>query len=969
MIINSRDSRLNLLASLLLACSVTACSNDAASTPQADTSSNNSTENQAGNQAASQQEGQQNKPLDTDAATAVPNSGDAMSAPGVPRTTDAPSINIPFEKFVLDNGLTLIVHEDHKAPLVAVNVWYHVGSKNELPGKTGFAHLFEHLMFNGSENYNDEYFGPFEKVGATGMNGTTSRDRTNYFETVPKNALDLALWMESDRMGHLLGAVDQDKLDEQRGVVQNEKRQGENQPYGKVWELVSHNSYPPGHPYSWTTIGSMDDLNAASLDDVHLWFKNYYGAANATIVIAGDVDTQTVKRKVEQYFGSFDAGPVVTQPAKWVAKRHEDKRLVTQDRVAQARIYKIWNTPGWGSATSDYLDLAADVLTAGKNSPMYQRLVYEEQIATNVSAYVMDGELGSQFWLVATAKPGIPLSQVETAMDDVLADFLKNGPTTAELLRVRTQLYAGFVRGIQRIGGFGGKANILARSEVYGGQPDAWQASVNRVNAASAADITAAANTWLSEGALVLEVHPQTEFSAATQDADRSQLPATGTAPDLALPDIQRFTLSNGLQVVLAEQHTAPLVEFRLLFDAGYAADTTPGVASMTMSMLDEGAAGKTALELAAALDDLGANLAAGADLDTASVSLSTLTEQLEPALGLMANVVLNPEFPATELDRLKQRRLASIAQEKTQPVGIILRQLPPLLYGDNHAYSQPLTGSGTEASVNAMTRDDLLAYHRTWLRPDNATLLVVGDVQQAALQTLLEAQFGAWQAPSQSLPRKNLADVPLKPGKIYLIDKPGAQQSTIIAGHIAPRPDPQQDIRIDAMNRILGGMFTSRLNMNLREDKNWSYGARTILTSAKGPRLFIAYAPVETPQTVPSMREILREMREYQGSQPATTIELDKAQKAMTLKLPGENETLSEVAGTLSDMLIYNRPNDYYSQYVSSVNALQTNDLHEAAQQLIQPDQLVWLIVGDLTQIETPVREAELGPVEILSQ
>lgn len=885
------------------------------------------------------------------------------------KAEDTAVVDISFEKFVLDNGLTLIVHQDHKAPLVAVNVWYHVGSKNEVAGKTGFAHLFEHLMFNGSENYDGEFFAPFEKVGATGMNGTTSRDRTNYFETVPKNALDLALWMESDRMGHLLGAVDQAKLDEQRGVVQNEKRQGENQPYGKVWQLVTENSYPQGHPYSWTTIGSMEDLEAASLDDVKHWFQDYYGAANATVVIAGDVDPQDVKQRVEKYFGAIAPGPIVTQPATQIAARTDSKRLVTQDRVAQARIYKVWNTPGWGSVDSDYLDLAADVLTSGKNSPMYQRLVYQDQIATDVSAYVMDGELGSQFWLIATAKPEVDLAAVEQAMDETLAEFLADGPSEAELQRVRTQLYAGFVRGVQRIGGFGGKANILARSEVYGGSPDAWQASVQRINTATPEQVQKAAQQWLAQGDLAIEVHPQMEFAASTTDADRSQLPAVGDAPDLVLPDVQNFTLENGLKVVLAERNTAPLVEFQLLFDAGYAADELPGVASMTMSMLDEGAAGQTALALAAQLDNLGASLRAGADLDTASVSLSTLSSEVEPAVAILADVVRQPDFPAEELARLKPRRLAGIDQEKTRPVGMILRQLPPLLYGQKHAYSQPLTGSGTVESVTQMTRGDLVAYQQKWLRPDNATLLVVGDINRQQLEGLLKAQLGDWQAPTDPLPTKNIPDVALTPGKIYLLDKPGAQQSTIIAGHIAPRPNAQRDISFDAMNRVIGGMFTSRLNMNLREEKSWSYGARTILTSAKGPRLFIAYAPVETPQTVPSMREILREINEYQTSRPATLEELDKAQKAMTLKLPGQNETLGEVAGTLADMIIYNRPANYYANYVSRVGALKADDLGVAARELMQPDNFVWLIVGDLSQIENEIRAANLGTVEVLQK
>jgi zinc protease len=395
----------------------------------------------------------------------------ALAAPAAWLTAQAPAattdrIEIPYQKFTLPNGLTLIVHEDHKAPIVAVNVWYHVGSKNEKPGRTGFAHLFEHLMFNGSENYDKDFFGPLERAGATDMNGTTNEDRTNYFQNVPTNAVDLALWMESDRMGHLLGAISQAKLDEQRGVVQNEKRQGENQPYGTVWDFLTPKLYPANHPYSWTVIGSMADLDAAALDDVKDWFRTYYGAANAVIVVAGDIDAKTAKQKVEKYFGDIPAGPPVARQESWIAKRSGSQRGVLQDRVPQARIYKVWNIPGWGTPEADYLNLVSELLSSGKSSRLYKRLVYEEQIATDVSAYLDLREIGSLFVIEATARPGVDLAKVERAADEELRRFLAGGPTPAELRRVKTQFRAGFIRGVERIGGFGGKSDVLAQGEV-----------------------------------------------------------------------------------------------------------------------------------------------------------------------------------------------------------------------------------------------------------------------------------------------------------------------------------------------------------------------------------------------------------------------------------------------------------------------------------------------------------------------
>ncbi|MBI3005356.1 MAG: insulinase family protein, partial [Ignavibacteriales bacterium] len=390
-------------------------------------------------------------------------------------------VDIPYQKFVLENGLSLIVHEDRKAPIVAVNLWYHVGSKNEKLGKSGFAHLFEHLMFNGSENFNQDYFQALERVGATDLNGTTNEDRTNYFQNVPTSALDMVLWLESDRMGHLLGAIDQAKLDEQRGVVQNEKRQGENEPYALSEELIVKATYPYGHPYSWTVIGSMEDLNRASLDDVKEWFKTYYGPNNATVVVAGDIDANTALERVKKYFGDIPPGPPIAKFDSWVAKRTGVQRQVAQDRVPQARLYKVWNLAQWGTADVDYLNLVSSLLTSGKTSRLYKRLVYDDQIATQVQTFVDNREIGGQFYITATAKPGGDLKAVEKAVDEELAKLLKSGPTAKELQRVKTEYEARFVRGIERIGGFGGKSDVLAQNNVYGGNPEFFKTTLQRV--------------------------------------------------------------------------------------------------------------------------------------------------------------------------------------------------------------------------------------------------------------------------------------------------------------------------------------------------------------------------------------------------------------------------------------------------------------------------------------------------------
>ncbi len=910
-------------------------------------------------------------------ATALPAPGTAQrpsrtatrSRPQRAARASAPTpISIPYQRFVLKNGLTLLVHEDHKAPIVAVNIWYHVGSKNERPGRTGFAHLFEHLMFNGSEHFNDDYFQPFERIGATDQNGTTNNDRTNYFENVPTTALDVALWMESDRMGHLLGAIDTLKLNEQRGVVQNEKRQGENQPYGKVNMLMTEGTYPAGHPYSWSVIGSMEDLDAAKLDDVKQWFRTYYGPNNAVIVLAGDITPETARQKVEQFFGDIPATPPIAKQDVWIARRTGSHREVMQDRVPQGRIYKEWNIPQFGSADGDYLDLVTDVLAAGKTSRLYKRLVYDEQIATDVVAYVDLREIGGQLVIRATAKPSGDLARVERAIDEELARFIKSGPTASELRRVKTQSRASFIRGIERIGGFGGKSDVLAVNEVYAGSADHYQVTRQRIAAATAANLQSAAARWLTDGDWTLEVHPYPTFEAAASGADRTKLPEAGTPPDARFPAIARATLPNGLKIVLAERHSIPQVNLTLLVDAGYAADqfAAPGTASLALDMLDEGTTRRTALQISDTLSQLGANLGTGSQLDVSSVQLSTLKENLDPALDLFADVVLNPSFPQADFQRQQRQRLARIQREKVQPVQMALRVFPQLLYGANHAYGNPLTGSGTEASVSGMTRDDLVRFHRTWFKPNHATLVIVGDVSMAEIQPKLTRLFSRWQ--SGDVPQKNVSTVADQPRPlVYILDRPGAEQSIIFAADLAPPKANPREYAIEAMTSLLGGQFTSRVNMNLREGKHWSYGAFTLVWDARGQRPFIAYAPVQTDKTKESMIEVDRELRGILGPRPVTADELAKAQANLTLTLPGNWETMDAVQGSLEQMVTFGLDDHYYETYAQRVRALTIPDAATAAQEAIRPDHLVWVVVGDRAKIEAGIRELNFGEIRFL--
>ena len=874
-------------------------------------------------------------------------------------------IDMPYQKFVLDNGLTLIVHEDHKVPIVAVNVWYHVGSKNENPGRSGFAHLFEHLMFNGSEHFDNDYFAALERVGATDLNGTTNNDRTNYFQNVPTSALDLALWMESDRMGHMLGAITEEKLEEQRGVVQNEKRQGENRPYGLARQMISKNTYPAGHPYSWSVIGSMEDLNAAKMEDVHEWFRSYYGAANAVIAIAGDIDVETVLQKVQKYFGNIPSGPPVARQKVWVAKMSGRQRQIMQDHVPQARIYKVWNVPEWGTADADYLRLAGDVLASGKTSRLYKRLVYDDQIATQVSVFVSPREIGSQVRIQATARRGEELARVEAAIDEELKRFFERGATERELSRVKNQFVSRFIRGIERVGGFGGKSDILARNEVYGGRPDYYKTTLQRVAAAQPDDLTRAARQWLSDGVYVLEVHPFPDFKTTGSDVDRSQLPEPGTPPQTDFPEISRTTLPNGLKVLLSRRSSVPLLNLNLLVDAGYAADqhAVPGVASLAMDMLDEGTSTRSALEISEEMDHLGARLRTDSDLDLSSVSLSVLKSNLDSALEIYADVILNAAFPEQEFKRLQRQRLAQIQREKTNPRDMVLRVFPPLLYGRDHPYGNSFTGSGTEETVAQLTHEDLIRFYKTWFKPNNATLVVVGDTTLEEIVAKLSKHFQGWEA--GSVPARNIPPVEQRSqSDVYLVHRPGAVQSMIFAIQVAPPASGPDEIAIETMNHILGGTFTSRVNMNLREDKGWSYGARTSLLDARGQRPFIVRAPVQTDRTQESMAEIVKELKGIIAGRPPTEEEFVKIRENRILRLPGSWETISEVGDSLEDLIRFGLPDDYYETYPRKLRNLKLAEVSLAARRLISVDQLLWVVVGDLSKIEKGIRELNLGQI-----
>lgn len=925
----------------------------------------------------------------------------AASAPAAapaPLSSLVSKVDIPYEEFRLTNGLRVIVNSDRKAPVVAVSIWYHVGSRFEPAGKTGFAHLFEHLMFYGSENADGPFFGRLEDIGATDWNGTTWFDRTNYFETVPTGALDRALFLESDRMGHLLGAVTQVKLDTQRGVVQNEKRMGENEPYGLVEYAQLAALLPEGHPYRHSTIGSMADLNGASLADVQNWFKTHYGPNNAVLVLAGDIDVATAKAKVEKWFGKIPAGPAPKDVDATVPTLAKDAEVVMHDNVAATRLYRNWVVPGVNSPELQQIDLAMTVFGGLGSSRLDNALVRDEKVAVAVKASIQPFEKLSFAEITVDVKPGADPVAVGKRLDQLLADYLAKGPSADEVLRAATGQAAGTIGGLEKVGGFSGKAVTLAEGAVYSDDPAKYKKDLAIYAAATPETVVAAARKWLGRPVLRLTVAPgersaadnalagnATHRPAYFRDPDAAAPGAatqagTLAAPtkiaeppiepvkDLDFPNVEHATLKNGIPVVFARRTAVPTVRVSVAFDAGNAADDKAklGTAGLTTALLDEGTTTRSSVQIAEEQERLGASISAGNSMDRTNVGLFALKPNLDASLGLLADVIRNPAFAPAEVERLRGQVLTRIKAEKTEPMAIAQRMLPPLLYGQAHPYGIPFTGSGTEAGVKAVARADLSAFHDTWLRPDNATIFVAGDTTLSELLPLLEKRFGDWKPAATPKGAKLFRmDRMMRPSRIILIDKPQSPQSLILGGLLTNKAGTDNPVILQTANEVLGGSTTSRLTMDLRETKGWAYGAGTALPGVKETIPLLVYAPVQTDKTGESIIAARQDIKDYLTTKGTTETERNQTINSQILSLPGSFETSSDLLSAMMRNSLIGRPDDYYETLPKTYRAMTAADFDKAAREAINPDRLIWVVVGD-AKLVRPQLDAVGLPVEM---
>lgn len=896
-------------------------------------------------------------------------------------------VQIPYESFTLPNGLRVLVHTDRKAPIVAVSTWYDVGSKHEPQGKTGFAHLFEHLMFQGSENAPGDFFAPLREVGATDFNGTTNFDRTNYFETVPRPALERALFLESDRMGYLVGAIDQGLLDEQRGVVQNEKRQGENRPYGLVSERLVQEVFA-GTPYGHTVIGSMADLDAASLDDVKNWFRQHYGPNDAVLVLAGDIDVAEARPLVEKYFGGIPAGPATPLPTVNIPTLAAPKSIEMKDQVALTLIVRSWAVPGLNDPDAVPLNVFASVLGGLASSRLDNALVRDEKLAVQVSASIDSMAQIGMFNVQAVVRPGVDPAAVSKRLDEIIADLLAKGPTADEVQRVVTTNVASRIAGLESVGGFGGKAVALAQGELFSHDPAYFRKQLDALARVTPEQVRSVGQKWLGRPALTLTVAPgqreayqesQSVTAAATPapapttaakpaKGARGELPSVAAVDDLDFPDVTRTRLSNGMEVVYAHRTAVPFTRVLMSFDAGAAADPDGklGTQSLTLSLLPEGTTSKNSQQIAEERERLGASIGTGASADRTYLTVGAPSANLGGALDLFADVVEHPAFAPAEVERLRATLLASISAELVDPASLASRTVPTLLYGANHPYAKLAAGSGDPAAVAALSRDDLAAFHRMWIRPDKAKIFVVSDLPLEQVRSALEARFGNWRGEGTA-GTKAFAGPPQQAApKIVLVDRPNSPQSLIVAAQMTGL-DPSKELLTQlTANQVLGSGFLSRINMELRENKHWSYGASGGFNWLEKAVPYMINAPVQADRTGDSIKAIQQQVGEFLTTKGVTPAELTREITGTTRELAGRFETSAAVLEAMLQNDVRGRPDDFYDKVTQVYRGMTAAQLDAAMRGSLDPGKFVWVVVGDAATVK-PQLDALNLPVEVV--
>jgi zinc protease len=917
----------------------------------------------------------------------------AAAAPTAPAQNAPPATALPqiaFDKTRLPNGLELILIEDHRLPIVAVNIWYHVGPANEAPGLTGFAHLFEHMMFAATRHVaRGQADRLLEGAGATDSNGSTDYDRTNYYDTVPSNQLALALWVHADRMGYLLDVLDQTALSNQQDVVRNERRQSvENRPYGIVEEAMNHALFPKNHPYYASVIGSHADIQNAKLADVRDFFSRYYGPNNASIVIAGDIDKAKTRALVTKYFGSFKRSAPVPTPNVAAPPITRERRLTVLDRVELPRVYMAWLTPPAYQPGDAELAVTAQILAGGKAGRLYKSLVYERQIAQDTAAAQNSNALTSTFVVDVTARPGIEAATLEGAIDAELKALRDNGPSEQEVERARNTIETAMLTSIEKLGG-AGLANQFNQYNQYTGDPGYLPKDIARLRRVSAADVQRVARSYLQPNMRVVvagvpgkpELGPDPKAApvkaapakAATKtaaaaginrdEAWRRKPPKAGPAPKFTLPQGETFRLANGLRVIHHHNPTLPLVAAELVVKSGSDAnpDNEPGMAGFTAQMLQEGTATRSAPRIADEIAQLGAFLGTGSSTDASTVSLLSLRANFAQALDVLADVALHPAFPTAEVERQRAARIGALAQQRDDPAQVASVAAAGALYGARHPYGYGQLG--TEQAIRAATRDDLYQFWRRHYVPANAALIVSGDITLDELRGLAESRFGGWPRvlPSPVLPD----DAEGAKARLVMVDKPGAPQTALRVTQLAANRKTPDYPAMQVMNAALGGLFSSRINLNLREEKGYSYGVFSAFRYDRTPGPFIIAGSVRTDVTGASIAEIFKEVRGIRAT-PLPATELAGARDSQVYSLPGQFETNSTIGASLAETYIFDLPADYWRGLPDQFRRVTAAQVQAAANKYLAPEKMKVIAVGDKAAVLPQLKDLGLGQPEM---
>ena len=903
-----------------------------------------------------------------------------------------PAAEIRYERYKLSNGLEVLLHEDHKLPIVSVDIWYHVGPVKERAGRTGFAHLFEHMMFEGSKHVGEKaHFKYLEQAGATDINGTTSFDRTNYFETVPANQLETALWLESDRMGFLLDTLDRTKLANQRDVVRNERRQSiEGRPYGIVDEELYHQLFPKTHPYYADVMGSHADVEAARLADIREFFTEYYAPNNATLAIAGDYDPAAIKALIEKYFGAIPTGPAVPVTPVVTPAITAERRTVVTDSVQLPKVILGWLSPQAFAAGDADADVAAHILGSGKSSRMYRELVYKQQIAQSAECYNDSEALASTLVCELIAKPGVTPEKLETEAEKIVDGLMQDGPTAGEVEWARNKVETGLISGLQRLGGFGGVADMLNYYNQYTGDPGYLPKDLARYDAVTPARVKKLAQETLGKehgvvvygvpGKKVLNDVPRSPedtdasvkiepvHSAAFEAAEawRSTPPKPGPQPEPVLPQPTVFKLSNGLTVYLVERHELPIVAVQLISLAGGDSNPVdrPGLAGITAAMLTEGTARRTADEIAGEASRLGTDINSSSDANAARIELSLLSKYAGSGLELMADSAMHPTFPTADLERVRANRKTELLQQQDSPFGLAQRAGLLNLYGPTSPYGYDPLGSA--ASLRDLTREDVAGFYGRHFGPKSSLLELTGDLTAAEARKLVEAAFGKWNSAAVASAPPAAPAAPTR--RILIVDKPGAPQTALIAFGVGQARGAQDYPAAAAMNNALGGLFSSRINMNLREEHGYTYGAFSFFRYYRGMGPFLAGAQVRADVTAPAAEQLFKEL-DGLHSRPLTDAELRLSKDSIIRGLPGDFESAERVNGQLAALWLFGLPLDYYTKLPAAIEGVTSADAQQAAAKYIHPENMLVIAVGDKSKIEAGLKDLKLGPVEEWSE